>query len=107
MIVFLYFDQMESLLTVENAFSQIFKGWAQSCVILFLYSKSVKIFSCSIYLICIACDTIFLLAIYRFVAKMFMWDWFTGMLNYLGEFFPQGKLIKKINNAIIDLMPLA
>lgn len=38
---------------------------------------------------------------------MFMWDWFTGMLNYLGEFFPQGKLIKKINNAIIDLMPLA
>lgn len=23
--------------------------------------------------------------IYRFVAKMFMWDWFTGMLNYLGK----------------------
>ena len=23
---------------------------------------------------------------YRFVAKMFMWDWFTGMLNYLGKF---------------------
>lgn len=52
------------------------------------YSKLVKIISCSIYLICISSDTIFLLAIHRFVAKMFMWDWFTGMLNYLGEFFP-------------------
>lgn len=61
----------------------------------YYYSKLVKIFSCSIYLICIACDTIFLLAIHRFVAKMFMWDWFTGMLNYLGEFFREGKLIKK------------
>ncbi|XP_015750190.1 PREDICTED: GTP-binding protein SAR1-like, partial [Acropora digitifera] len=45
---------MESLLTVENAFSQIFKG---------------------------------------FVAKMFMWDWFTGMLNYLGLMKKTGKLV--------------
>lgn len=21
----------------------------------------------------------------RFIAKMFVWDWFTGMLNYLGK----------------------
>ena len=32
--------------------------------------------------------------IYRFIAKMFMWDWFTGMLNYLGKFSAENNLTK-------------
>ena len=31
-------------------------------------------------------NSISVINICRFVAKMFMWDWFTGMLNYLGKF---------------------
>ena len=34
----------------------------------------------------ISCNNRIFVNICRFVAKMFVWDWFTGMLNYLGKF---------------------